>query len=125
MQKRGWGSYLRDSRNREGLALRLVDVAEAVGVSTATVSNWERELNQSPPNIFEAAALAAVLQVPFAQLLEAFGIPMAPRGAEKLDRDLVRDLVTLHDAGLLGPVRETVRGQLAILQLREQTAGQP
>lgn len=64
---------------REHLGLRVTDLAKQVGVSTAAVSQWEREENGTAPSHDNLAAIASAFGLSMAEFWGA--IPKAKKQA--------------------------------------------
>lgn len=105
----GWGDRL--ERRRRELDLSQGDVATVIGVSASTLSNWGR--GQGSPSVEHVEPLAAALAWPVAELLRvAFGIPLAPQGAERLPAPILRLLLGMTPADL-AVIEQVARGQHA------------
>jgi len=86
------GRYLREARNREGLTQE--DLADRVGASPTTVSNWERDVTM--PGIEDVNPLVVTLRLSPEVMLQKMGVLLTPPAAARLPRELVLSLLELR-----------------------------
>ena len=80
---------------REARNWSQVEFAERVGVSPATVSNWEREV--TPPGIDDVNKLCMGLSISAETLLTAMGVNLTPPLAARIPRALILALLELQE----------------------------
>lgn len=91
-----WGPWLKELREQAGYTQ--VEMAERLGVSAATVSNWENE--KFTPPISAINQLTALLPVSAEVLLRRLGVTLSAPSAAKLPAQLVSKLLAMPPAQL-------------------------
>lgn len=102
-----WGSLIRDARAARGWNQQ--ELADRVGASITTVSNWERDYTR--PGVDDVDKITRALDISPEVLLRAMGVTLTPPIEARLPRSLVVDLLQLKQADLFA-VQRVVRGLL-------------
>lgn len=92
---RGYGSLIREARDRKGWSQ--AELGERIGISASTVSNMEND-KHAPTVPTNVNALVVALGLSAERLLEAMGVTMTPPAAARLPRGLVLAAIQLSPA---------------------------
>ena len=94
MDGRDFGGYIREARKNRGLTQE--ELAERLGTSPTTVSNWERE--EVGPDREQVNAIVVALGLSPEVLLSRMGYRLTPPAASRLPRELLRLLLEMSPA---------------------------